>query len=271
MSSAFTIITVYLGTQTIPDFLRVSLSHARAVHPKSRIVLLCDATSDTMQSIEVVDVQPYMRQAIDLAPLYRHASVNDAAFELACFQRWFALRDFAQSQGITSLLHIDGDVMIFATPEEIEGAFVGSDYTVSEGCSWHCAYFSNLKAIEAFCEMTKQIFERRGPVWQRTIEVIGLNQDEAHRDNLTDMLVIALIKEFYPLNFIDTSRLDARLVFDHNINSAGEGYEMADQIKSLQWVNSLPYARHLATKKFVRFGALHFQGVAKQILASLGR
>ena len=224
-----------------------------------------------MQGIEVVAALPYMRQAIDLAPLYRHASVNAPSFELACFQRWFALRDFARSQGITSLLHIDGDVMIFASAEEITAAFLGSDYTVSEGSSWHCAYFSNLKAIDAFCEMTKQIFERRGPVWERTIELIGFDENGAHRDNLTDMLVIAMIKEFYDLKFVDTSRPGCALVFDHNINSAREGYEMLDQIKSLQWVNLQPYVRHTATNKFVRFGALHFQGVAKQILASLGR
>lgn len=271
MSPKFTLITVFLGAQTIPDYLRVALAHARAAQPDSRIVLLCDASEAGLAGIEVVAATPYMQHAIDLAPLYRHASVNDPAFELACFQRWFVMREFARKEGISSCMHIDGDVMMFATGEEVVRAFEGYDYTVSCGASWHCAYFASLAPLDAFCEMTEQIFKRQEPLWQRVKEAIGLNDHGEHSDNLTDMLVISLIQEFYKLRCVDTARPDSPLVFDHNINSAREGFEMLEGVKALHWVNGRPYVKHLASQKYVRLGAIHFQGAAKQLLAALTR
>lgn len=270
MTPKFTIITVFLGASTLPSYLRIALNQAHLRLPDSRIILLTDLKSCNLAGVEVVDAADYMQQANKVARLYQHASVNEAAFELACFQRWFVINEYAQKTNLTSFLHIDGDVVLTASSTEIEAAYSAFDYTVSAASSWHCVYFSNLKAIEAFCSMSLSIFEKRGEVWEYVSNLIGLEDVEGRNDNLTDMTVISLLPKFHPLNFVETSTPDAPLMFDHNINSAREGYEMSESVKSLHWVNGVPFARFLESQKFVKVGAIHFQGSAKRILEQLG-
>lgn len=57
--------------------------------------------------------------AARFAASYVHLSGNPEGFELFCWQRWFLVADLAAREGIGTLVHLDSDLLLFASAAEL--------------------------------------------------------------------------------------------------------------------------------------------------------
>ena len=86
------IIFFHLGN---PEFLGHSLNQARCKN--SRIILLGDETNQGYDFVEHYMFNDYLdTQAKDFIDVYDHLSTNNRQFELVCFLRWFAIKNFVK-------------------------------------------------------------------------------------------------------------------------------------------------------------------------------
>ena len=278
-------------------YLEFSLRQARAASPESDIVLLGDAANDRFPA----DASPFVRHvntrtsayraaAAEIADVYRHYSSNGAGFELACFERWFALRTFLRAEGLADALVLDSDVMLYASESELRRTWLGPQTALAvcrpagqDGLRWmaspHVSYWTAATA-DAFCAFAVQTYvepELRARYVQKWEHHLATSA----AGGICDMTALFLFAEMLSTESVTTFAgtagvLDGPVTVDGNVNDAenewpGEFETDADG-KAIRWDGEgRPTGRNRRLGRTVRFQALHFQGQAKARMATYYR
>ena len=77
-----------------------------------------------------------------------------------CFQRWFVVDEFINSEGLDKFLHIDSDVLLYADfSKELEFIDFINNYDLTHPyASAHTSFFNNKSALCEFCNFIFEIF-----------------------------------------------------------------------------------------------------------------
>jgi hypothetical protein len=247
------------------DYLIYSLLQAKQTNPQSDIILLGDYSNDCYKFIHHENLNNYLFGARELGKVYKHFhNINSYLNELLCFQRWFVLRDFMQTNNFNRCLYIDSDVMLYANVTQEQDKFSEFDLTLSHNLSPHCNFINNLNALEKYCYFVFSLYTDSSIVK----EIDQLMQEVSQKrvwGGVSDMTVFRAFKELPECNIGEVSTIIEDSIYDHNIN-ASDDFEMRNGIKSIFFVEGQPFGRHIPSGKSLKFNALHFQGKAKKLM-----
>lgn len=157
---AYPIIVLHKGSS---DYLKICLAQAKFSNPNSRIILLGDETNETLAKqvgAEHYLICNYFSKAQEFAKIYKHYSTNPYDYELFCFQRWFVVDEFINSEGLDKFLHIDSDVLLYADfSKELEFIDFINNYDLTYShVSAHTSFFNSRRALCEFCNFIFEIF-----------------------------------------------------------------------------------------------------------------
>lgn len=158
--SAYPIIILHKGNH---DYLKICIKQAKYSNPDSRIILIGDNSNKKLAfdaGIEHYLIGNYFKSAFEFAKIYSHHSTNDYNYELFCFQRWFIILDFINSQGIDKFIHIDSDVLLF------KNFYSDANYLCAIkkydflhcGYSAHTSVFNSKDVLLHFCDFINNMF-----------------------------------------------------------------------------------------------------------------
>lgn len=198
--------------------------------------------------------------------IYKHRSSNSAAFELFCFQRWFAILETAQALGLFNepILCLDSDVLLYRVPEFDERS--GVDLATCRRSGPQFTWFRNLSVLGRFCEFIEQAFaDPRRSVALDTFYETKVSPLEFHGGNVCDMHLMGLFALELGPRYRDLESVgdDCGVRYDDNLN-VQNGFESergTEGPKRIFWRDGLPHGRR--DGRLVAFGGLHFQGGLK--------
>ena len=244
------------------DYLAYTLAQAQASNPESPVVMIGDS-SNRYAGVDHYLIADYCDSADQFGQIYRHLSTNLASYECFCFQRWFILQEFIQSQGLEACLYLDSDVMLYANATQEHQRLQTFDLALTEDVP-SCVYINRPSAIVQFCDLITELYTN--PITLERLEATFQQQlRHSIATSISDMYAFQAYRRRYPHQvgelcaIVDGYSYDARL-------TEGQGYvRQADGIKQVTLIDGEPVG-HLASGDPVRFQALHFQGLAKHFI-----
>ena len=232
------------------DFVEFALRSIRHHHPDRRIILLADDHHryDPALKIEYRQWAHYAAEASKLVKAYKHRSVNPFAFELLCLERWFVLEAFCESECIDRVIHLDTDVIVFDSFDELEVLW-DSHRGALCGISPHVA----LMTREGIGDMTRII---RG-FYEGTFEF----SDSTGTQNISDMNFLGYLGKV--TGWKDLLTWQGESAVDHHVKCA-DGCRMKDDFKDVTFHDGHAFGVSATTGEQIRFKSLHFQGSSKK-------
>ncbi len=216
----------------------------------------------------------FMRGANRFAEHYEHLSTNHYAFELACVQRWFALREWMDDQRREQVLYTDSDVLLYCNAEK-EFPTWGEGYalTLALGTSPATAYITRA-GLHAFCDFVNSIYVGHNQWWDEFHRIYAEMRAQNLPGGIADMTLFRFFKqEVRHVKVGEMAEIRDGATWDHNINSS-DGYRLRGGIKAIDFVSGGSYGSGPYGDRnggFVRFNALHFQDGAKHLIGSYAR
>jgi len=214
---------------------------------------------------QVVPTSNFSKGIDDFEKLYVHLSPTRYDFELHCFTRWFAYRDFLDQ--VQDAYFIDRDILVYDGFEDCT-KLKRPDQMFDT--AWFNHAYDN-RVIARFCDYMTNCYRDPGVLDDmcRRIDEAGWNKNP-NGAHVADMLLLYLFAEDNPDAIVSLKQnTGAKLGFDSNIN-VGYGYETHDAdrnfLKKVYWDDGIPYVRQLSSNDFVRARTLHFQGHSKPLM-----
>ncbi len=268
------------------DYLPRVLRQARLTNPDRPIVFLGDAESIPLARglAECYDMEKYRAGAARFIGSYIHLSHNPFKFTRETIVRWFVLRDFCRSQGVTSAFHADSDVLLFASvtsiaarldrafgPFEIALHLPAGPFSI---CGHACLWL-NLDRLDEFCVMVEDIYsliDATTFLKLVTIHQLPASSGVPNAGMVSDMTLLEAFFRRSTARFVNAGAILEAATLDHNIYIAEQDshrFEMVDDMKRLVWQDGVPYGVLADGGALVRFDALHCQGAAKWQISAL--
>lgn len=245
-------------------YLKPVLATARKFN--SRVILIGNPRAEGANGLcEFVRFEPYAREAAYFQTIYRHLNSNPHGFELFCFQRWFVLRDFLDSQNIDRCFAMDSDVLLYANAGSEFARLFESDcqFTLLNRTSGGSSFFSR-EGLVQFCRFVRETYENQsGPRFQFLTSTFSEFQKSKWPGGICDMTLFRMYAQEANSRFGEMCSVIDAATYDRNINLS-DGYEMLGPMKRIYACGGLPYCKSLDSEAFVQFKTLHFQGDAKQ-------
>lgn len=260
-------------------YLEFSLRQARAVSPKSDIVLLGDSSNDRFDMVRHVDgtTEAYAGASAAFRAGYQHLSTNRRAFEMICFERWFRLQTLFRQEGWHDAVVLDSDVMMYASEDEIRDLWLGGktlavDRPVhQDGYRWltsaGVSYWTR-DSLDAFCAFILDAYGG-GSVSRQLDAKWRHHVEHSLPGGVCDMTALHLFVDGYdPAKLANLSDVRDDATCDQNIldaeNLYPNEYRMADGVKAMTWdAAGRPWGDNLRLGRRIRFQALHFAGKSK--------
>lgn len=198
---------------------------------------------------------------------YKHLSTNHYAFELACFERWFVLRDWMHANGIPDCLYCDTDVLLFCNVENEwhgDAYYAAHDFTLSMETSGHTSFWK-LYALDAFCRFVWDTYSQRDATFRELERIYGAMRAGKLAGGVSDMLLLKMFMQQNTFRVGEMSVVRNGIVWDHNIN-VSDGFYMEQGRKALHMANGVPRGTLIQHARQVEFRSLHFQGGAKSLI-----
>ncbi len=256
MSEAVPILAVHRGNS---GYLRYWSAQARQSNPRSRIVLIGDATNE-LRDTEHAEWTDYLGDdGEEFTRSYQHLSSLRFEFELFCMQRWFVIAHFMRRHGIPWAFVMDTDVLLFSDVSELprESGFA------TAGDSGHVALL-DARMAASFARFILDAYTR--PDRLTALRAVYRSYCEVHAaGGICDMTHIAHFRQ------ANAGRVSSLLtigdgVFDDNINAPG-GFTQVAGVKALHGMGGKVLGRRADDGRLVRFHGVHFQGVAKSLMS----
>ena len=277
---SYPIIVLHKGSS---DYLKICLTQAKFSNPNSRIILLGDETNETLAKqvgAEHYLICNYFSKALEFEKIYKHYSTNSYNFELFCFQRWFVVDEFINSEGLDKFLHIDSDVLLYADfSKELEFIdFINNyDLTYSDA-SAHTSFFNSRRALCEFCNFIFEIFSDDSFVAQfennPDNDKIYFKQGELELSlikPLSDMTLIYFFTKLNRVKCLDTSSTDfAGGFINTNFTCASMGCAPFGSVSYTVFdAKNNPYFLKPGgdMPKLIRMYSIHFQGWKKGLMS----
>lgn len=242
------------------SYLQYVLTHNKAFNKDADIHLLGDAKNINHANVKHHQIADYFKSAGEFANIYKHMSTNSYEFELFCFQRWFIINEFAQSQGLENFLCLDSDVLLYCNVRDVFNHFIEYDFTISQGHSPHFSLF-NTRSLNNFCNYLTELYTKPEYI-ERFTSIFEKFTQEQRPGGICDMYAFSLYPEDISNNVKDISEPLEKFYFDSNFNEP-DGFETSGGLKKIYWKDSLPFAKYTETGSYVRLFGLHFQGAVK--------
>lgn len=268
--------------------MRDVLRQARLVNPSTPILLLGDAASIALAGnyAECFDLGEYAASSSAFLEAYVHLSRTPREFTRNTIARWFALRDFCRSRGVSNFVHADSDVLLFASADKIaarlERAVGRFDVALSllrdpvSACG-HAALWWNGDRLDEFCAMVEDIYTLAdAATFLELVAFYHLPVTSGVHDAglVSDMTLLGIFKRRSAARIVDSGAIHEGATLDHNINLAeqdGRHFVMVNGMKHMTWRDGMPHGVLENGGELVRFDTLHFQGRAKRHISTFTR
>lgn len=237
-------------------YLEPVLRQIRLFNPENRICLISDPSTAHYDFVEHFDIDRYSEGLQAFAKVYRHLSINPYDYELFCFQRWFAIRDFVREQGFPHFLCLDSDILLYCDVNEVFSRYFSYDFTVCKVMG-PCFSLFHAESIEKLCNYMLFLYTDKA-----TFNRLEVFYKEVGYGGVCDMTALTWYQEEISDNVLDLIYPLQGACFDGNISDP-MGFEMAGGRKKIYWKDNLPYGKYLEDGSLIRFYGLHLQGGAK--------
>lgn len=264
LPTAVPIVFIHQGAS---PHLAHALAQARQSNPQSRVILLGDDANRGYEGVEHHALRDYFERAAAFAAVYTHHSTHPEAFELICFQRWFALDEFLKAHGLRQCVYLDSDVLLYTDVTQDMKKFHRFDFTLC----WNmvgCVFFVNRRqGLETFCRFAMDLYTKRHPYhYDRMVAHYAVRQRHQLTGGVCDMTALQLYAEINFGSVGEASHIIDGAVYDPGIATPHPGFEMENGFKKVTWRDGQPWGTYVPTGELIRFGALHFTGVAKGLM-----
>lgn len=275
------IVFVHRGAST---YLEFTLRQAKAAAPGADIVLIGDEANARFGDIvRHVPISAFGERTDALRASYTHRSTRSFEAEWVCYERWYFLRALMHAEGWAEAVHLDSDVMLYASADELRAAFAGAEVALSWGAAqepfvWaaspHVAFWQR-STLDDFCDFAVRSFA------DDALDAAYLDKWQYHvrerkPGGVCDMTTLYRFVREHPgrLNLADLltppSAEAAPWAFDYNVNTAAnyrpDAYQMEAGRKALR---ADADGRIFATRgsgEPARMLAVHFQGQGKRFI-----
>lgn len=277
---SYPIIVLHKGSS---DYLKICLAQAKFSNPNSRVILLGDETNETLAKqvgAEHYLICNYFSKAQEFAKIYKHYSTNSYDYELFCFQRWFVVDEFINSEGLDKFLHIDSDVLLYADfSKELEFIDFINNYDLTYShASAHTSFFNNRRALCEFCNFIFEIFSDNSFFAQfennPNDDKIYFKQGgfELELDKpLSDMTLVYFFTKLNRVRCLDTNKADFK-------NCCINGNFLSNSMQCSPFGNicytvfdncNIPYFIDIRNgiPKLLKMYSIHFQGWKKGLMS----
>jgi hypothetical protein len=267
-----------------PQYLRYTLKQAK--HYNDDVILLGDKENAAFSDIvehHLLDDFSTSEELSCFRDLYKHMSTNHYQFEKICFERWFQIVEFLESDGIQSFFHIDSDILLYSNIsivlEKVIGEYEAAYNIISQQyeeylwkSSAHTSFWKT-KFLKGYCSFVNNSYKNgfneleKKWDWHREKSVIG---------GVSDMSLFYL---FYLNNKNSIYNLlkptTENICFDYNINGSLNNKQdeyktkisqLGTVIKDVRIDNSAVFCYNQMMSKEIQFANLHFQGIAKYLI-----
>ena len=277
---SYPIIVLHKGSS---DYLKICLAQAKFSNPNSRIILLGDETNETLAKqvgAEHYLICNYFSKALEFEKIYKHYSTNSYNFELFCFQRWFVVDEFINSEGLDRFLHIDSDVLLYADfSKELEFIDFINNYDLTYShASAHTSFFNSRRALCEFCNFIFEIFSDDSFVAQfeksPDNDKIYFKQGELELSlikPLSDMTLVYFFTKLNRLKCLDFTKVDFQnSCVNDNFSSNSMLCSSFGNICYTVFDNcNIPYFIDTrdSVPKLLKMHSIHFQGWKKGLMS----
>jgi hypothetical protein len=259
-------------------YLSYALNQARSVNGNSDVVLIGDG--DGHEGVQVVPFESLDQGNCDrFRSDYQHRSPNGYEFELFCWLRWFYLLEYMRREQVNSVLHLDSDVLLCSSLEEISRKYSDAmadcafliprqDHdSFNWAASAHMSFWT-IDLLEDFCAFCLDGLGRgeyQGPYKEKW----NWHLSNQKPGGVSDMTTLYLFWRERQAQITNLAMDHYGNVFDMLITSGFNYYEdeyLTDSgRKRIRFIDRRPYVfRNDGSGSPVRVHALHFQGVAKR-------
>ena len=277
---AYPIIVLHKGSS---DYLKICLAQAKFSNPNSRIILLGDESNELLAKqagAEHYLICNYFSKALEFEKIYKHYSTNSYNFELFCFQRWFVVDEFINSEGLDKFLHIDSDVLLYADfSKELEFIDFINNYDLTYShASAHTSFFNSRRALCEFCNFIFEIFSDDSFVAQfeksPDNDKIYFKQGELELSlikPLSDMTLVYFFTKLNRLKCLDFTKVDFQnSCVNDNFSSNSMLCSPFGNICYTVFDNcNIPYFIDTrdSVPKLLKMYSIHFQGWKKGLMS----
>ena len=275
------IIVIHRGN---PQYLRYTLKQAK--HYNDDIILLGDKKNSALGNIvehHLLDDFSTSEEISCFRDLYKHMSTNHYQFEKVCFERWFQILEFLESNGIQSFFHIDSDILLYSNISTVLEKVI-SDYKAAynivsqqyEEYLWkssaHTSFWKT-EFLRGFCSFVNGSYENG---INELEEKWNWHKEQSINGGVCDMSLLYLFylnNKNFIYNLLPVSKDYS--CFDYNINGSSnykqDEYQtikspLGTIIKDVNIQNEKAFCYNLLNKSDVQFANIHFQGISKHII-----
>lgn len=254
------------------DYLKTALRQAEKY--MSEVILIGDKDNRSFSmNWHDTDLLPSNKWE-EFQSVYENFSLNDAKFEMRCFERYFYVREFCSREQIDRFFLMDSDLLIFDNLNlyfsDAERAFSRTERkTESWSVSPHCGLWS-LKDIISFTDYLIRYY-------RTSVDVLKGKFEEFKRNNtkggICDMTLLYLWLRENDLPYQNTAET-GRYCIDHAIsvahNAIPDEYKTSvlTGCKKIHFMHGKPYLTKRDGTK-VRALALHCSGGYKNYMSYL--
>lgn len=192
---------------------------------------------------------------------YVHLSVNRPWLEQLCFERWFMIRELCRLHGLTSVIHLDSDVLVESDVGRHLSRRTGAKVMFSRRMGPHVAYFRDVAQLDSLCEDILATY-RTPKGLEGLRETYDAIRARGQVGSISDMFFLERLANAAGDDYADTFQVVDGEFFDHCMGMT-EGYLSRLGTKVVHHRGDGAYCQSLATGDWVRVLALHFQGVTK--------
>lgn len=267
-----------------PRYLRYTIKQAK--HYNDDVILLGDKKNAVLANIvehHLLDDFSISEGLTRFRHLYKHMSANQYQFEVVCFERWFQIVEFLESNGIQSFFHLDSDVLLYSNISAVLEKVI-RDYKAAynifsqqyEEYRWKSSAhtsFWKMEFLKEFCSFVIDSYENGINELEKKW---NWHKEQGMNGGVCDMSLLYL---FYLRNKNSIYNLlpvsKDNICFDYNINDSSnykqDEYQtikspLGTIIKDIKIRNEKAYCYNLLNKSDVQFANIHFQGVSKHII-----
>jgi len=260
------VIFIHKGYQ---DYLGSTLKQAN----KNNNVILIGDTNPPIDSptFKFESIGDNFNECDEFKNHYQHLNTTPIGYEIFCYQRWFILKNFMESNNLDVVFYVDSDVMLFVDVDKEWEKFNQYDMTLLHRTA-AIASFITLEGIRNLCKLIMDTYKNKDSYnFKKIASHFHIRKECGLGGGVCDMTLLDFFhycsdcgggpgKIGEMMQIIDDS------TYDHNINVPDQGFAFNNGHKDYNIRDGVPYVFNHRLNKEIKFNSLHFQGGAKQLI-----
>lgn len=225
---------------------------AQAIDCGYRVIVVSDDERMRVTGCEYYNISDFSAGAEKFAQIYRHISVNDAPYELFCFQRWFVLKEVMEKIEHDGVWAIDSDVLVFPGLSDLRHFANQKMWNIP-----HTNFFRTAENLKFFTDFCERVFSDEELMSQ-------ISTKFTLQPHISDMLLFYEIGYRFPSEIPDINSFGQFLGVDGGVKHT-RGFAHVNAHKTFKFIDRIPYcARDIGGE--IRYYTMHFQGLSKPLM-----